>query len=585
MPQLRRARPSLSLRSLRNRFLASETAPPPKSLDAEVKDNETTEHEIEIPLNATDSSADSTYVNVETVKMDCPVCHEHLKESTSVNCANCVNNLLYNSRFDLARVLLEKESLGKKVEAIVGPEPEQPLDEETARLRKAWQRQQEKIEEQRVKEQEEDIRRELLIKQKELQEKKVHAQALRKNLEEQRANLAAAKQAQARNHKKKLAELKENGEKLKAQYDALHEKIIDTRAILCREAASLLRLHHSHRKTKDGTIKDRHYIAGLLLPDLKEINNMRCTELTAALGNVTRLVFLCSFYLGIRLPAEITVPHRDYPLATINTPLTSYLGQRITFPGSGSSLSAPSSPSASRMDLSSSPKPRPLYIGSDDYNESVAQFAKKEPLAFNYFIEGVSLLAWDVAWLSRTQGFVAGTDTWEDICDMGRILFQMTLAPAQSSALPRVITQRNAHNRHRRSQSTSSPVIDDKESAFPARLGSYSHNSAHTFLGSAAAAGDNPSRHWRVSRYSMISDPLKKHLITEMNNAEWELLDQQEWNDGGEKMDEAVFIKTRPMDGKEYDDARSIMAPGGEEDGARAKGKSGWTKLKNREKE
>ncbi|KIW83665.1 hypothetical protein Z517_02911 [Fonsecaea pedrosoi CBS 271.37] len=585
MSQPRRSRPSLSLRSLRDRFLVSETAPPPKSLDAEVKDDETTEHEIEIPLTSTGSSTDSTYINVETVKMDCPVCHKHLAEDTSVNCANCVNNLLYNCRFDLARVLLEKESLGKKVEAIVGPEPEQPLDEETARLRKAWQRQQERIEEQRAKEQEEDMQRELVVRQKELQEKKEHAEALKKNLEERRANLAAAKQAQARNYKKRMEELKENGEKLKAQYDALHEKTVDTRAILCREAAGLLRLHHSRKKTKNGAIKDRHSIAGLLLPDLKEINNMRCTELTAALANVTRLIFLCSFYLGIRLPAEITLPHRDYPLATINPPLTSYLGQRITFPGSGSSLSAPGSPTASRMDLSSSPKPRPLYIGSDDHNESVAQFAKKEPLAFSYFIEGVSLLAWDVAWLSRTQGFVAGTETWEDACDIGRNLFQMILAPAQSTAVTRVLTQRNARNRHHRSQSTSSPVIDDKANAFPARLGSYSHNSAHTFLGSATAAGDNPSRHWHLNRYSKISDPLKKHLLAEMNNAEWELLDQQEWNDGGEKMDEAVFIKTRPMDGKEYDDARSIMTPGGEEEGVRGKGKSGWTKLKNREKE
>lgn len=312
---------------------------------------------------------------------------------------------------------------------------------------------------------------------------------------------------------------------------------------------------------------------------------MRCTEVTAALGNITRLVFNCSFYLGVRLPAEITLPHRDYPLATINTPITSYLGQRITFPGSGSSLSAPGSPTASRMDLGMYPKPRPLYIGSDDHNESVAQFAKKDPLAFNYFLEGVSLLAWDVAWLSRSQGFVAGTETWEDVCDIGRVLYQMILVQPQSNAITRVLAHREVQNRHRRSQSMSTPTADEKVNAFPARLGSYSHNSAHTFLGSAAAAGDNPSRNWRLNRYSMISDPLKKHLLTEMNNAEWELLDEQEWDDGGEKMDDAIVIKARAMDGKEYDDARSIMGPGGgEEESARGKGKSGWTKLKNRDK-
>jgi hypothetical protein len=310
---------------------------------------------------------------------------------------------------------------------------------------------------------------------------------------------------------------------------------------------------------------------------------MRCTEVTAALGNATRLIFLCAFYLGVRLPAEITLPHRDFPLPTINTPLTSYLGQRITFPGSGSSLSAPSSPTASRMDLGMAPKPRPLYIGSDDLNESVAQFASKETLAFNYFIEGISLLAWSLAWLSRTQGFTAGTETWEDVCDIGRSLHQMILSQPQSSAITRVLTQRDIQNRHRRSASTSSPGRDEKENAFPARLGSYSHASAHTFLGSAAASADNPSRHWRLNRYAMISDPVKKHLLTEMNNAEWELLDEQEWDDGGEKMDDAVVIKARAMDGKEYDDARSII--GAEDETGRAtKGKSGWTKVKSRDK-
>lgn len=528
------------------------------------------------------------------------VCHKHFTDDAPGNCASCMTDMIYKCRFDLARVLLEKESLQKKVEAIVGPEPKEPLDEETARLRKAWQRQQEKLEEQREQEEEEDVRRALVLTKKKVEERRAYAQELKENLEQRKANLAIVKDALVRRNKQKQQELKEIGDKLKRDYDALHNKTVDTRAILCREAASLLRLSHSKKKTKDGTIKDRYYIAGLLLPDLKEINSkaslvaadtldtdsssdMRCTELTAALGTITQLIFLCAFYLGVRLPAEITLPHRDYPLATINTPLTSYLGQRITFPGSGSSLSAPSSPTASRMDLSNAPKPRPLYIGSDDHNESVAQFAKKEPLAFNYFIEGVSLLAWSVAWLSRTQGFVVGTDTWEDVCDIGRNMYQLVLAQPQSAAITRVLTQREVQTRRRRS-SASSPAREDKEAAFPARLGSYSHASAHTFLGSAKDAGDNPSRKWRLDRYAMISDPLKKHLLTEMNNAEWELLDEQEWDDGGEKMDDAVVIKARAMDGREYDDARSIMA-GGEEESARAsKGTSGWTKLKNRDK-
>jgi hypothetical protein len=203
----------------------------------------------------------------------CPMCDKHITDQHRAKCANCVNTMLYDCRFDLARVLLEKESLEKKIEAIVGPEPEEPLDEETARLRKVWQRQQEKLEEQRVKEGQEEVQRQLIIARKEVEERKAHAQALKDNLQQRRANLAMVKDAHIRNSAKKKEDLKAENERLKAQYDALHNKIVDTRALLCREAANLLRLTHYKKKTKSGIIKDRYYIAGLLLPDLKEINS------------------------------------------------------------------------------------------------------------------------------------------------------------------------------------------------------------------------------------------------------------------------------------------------------------------------
>jgi len=316
---------------------------------------------------------------------------------------------------------------------------------------------------------------------------------------------------------------------------------------------------------------------------------MRCNDLTAALQNATRLLFLCAFYLAVRLPAEITLPDRDYPLATINTPLSSYYGHRVPFPGTGSALPAPSSPTGSRNDLSSLSRPRPLFIGSDDHKESVAQFAKKDPQAFNYFLEGISLLAFNIAWLSRSQGFVQGTETWEDISDIGRNLYQMLLAPAQSAATVRILTKRDLLDRQRRSGSTSSPASETASTLPPGRLGSASHESDHSFLGAATTPNAALIRNWRLDKYTKIADPLKKHLLTEMNNAEWELLDEQEWDDGGEKMDEAVFIKTRSMDGKDYNDARSIMTAnktaGIEDDeSGKGKGKSGWTKVKNRDK-
>lgn len=315
---------------------------------------------------------------------------------------------------------------------------------------------------------------------------------------------------------------------------------------------------------------------------------MRCSDLTAVLGNTAFIVYLCSYYIGIKLPSEITVPHRDYPLTTIMTPAQSYFGQNIPFPGSGSALaSAPGSPTTSRSEGASMPRPRPLFIGSDDHNESVAQFAKKDPVAFSFFLEGIALLAYNIAWFSRSQGFIQGTDSWEDICDMGRILYEMLVAPPQSAAVMRVMSQRDL--RDRRSRNSSSSAGPDSVNNSTGRLGAGSHTSMHDFYTRSALS--NATRNWRFNNYKMLADPLKKHLLNEMNNAEWEVLNQDEWDDGGEKMDEAVFIKTRALDGATYDDARSIMTTkmagmeiGGDDNRDKGKGKSGWTKVKSREK-
>src|SRR5271156_161939 len=143
---------------------------------------------------------------------------------------------------------------------------------------------------------------------------------------------------------------------------------------------------------------------------------MRLIELSASLSSTAHLLVLVSFYLSIRLPAEITLPHRDYPLPTIFTPANSYAGREVPFPGTTPTPSSSNSPATSRHDdLRPMPRPRPLFLESKDFEEKVPQFARKDPVAFSFFLEAISLLAWDVAWLCRSQGYHAGTETWEDV--------------------------------------------------------------------------------------------------------------------------------------------------------------------------
>jgi hypothetical protein len=320
---------------------------------------------------------------------------------------------------------------------------------------------------------------------------------------------------------------------------------------------------------------------------------MKLTELSASLSSTAHLLVLVSFYLSIRLPAEITLPHRDYPLPTIFMPANSYAGREVPFPGTTPTPSSNSPATPRHGDLRPMPRPRPLFLESKDLEEKVPQFAKRDPTAFNFFLEAISLLAWDVAWVCRTQGFHAGTETWEDVCNIGGNLWQLLLSQPQSAGLMRVLSSREVQNRNKTGKDIATAGLI-KSTPVP-KLGSVSHSSAYSFLGSAEA--QELLRGWKLSKYTMIVDPLKKSLIGEMNNAEWELLQEQEWDDGGEKFDgdAAVHVRNKNMDGNNFDDARSIMTavtrveehvenPDDSSGTGRVKGTSGWTKVRGRDK-
>lgn len=122
---------------------------------------------------------------------------------------------------------------------------------------------------------------------------------------------------------------------------------------------------------------------------------------------------------------------------------------------------------------------------------------------------------------------------------MGRNLWNLLVAPTQSSVLLRgVSTRETGHH-----DNLATPNNHSSNFSKGLRLGHFSHDSAHALPDSS---GTDFLRGWKVSKYSMVVDPLKRALIGEMSNAEWEMLEQYEWDDGGEQFhDEAVFIKNR----------------------------------------
>lgn len=167
---------------------------------------------------------------------------------------------------------------------------------------------------------------------------------------------------------------------------------------------------------------------------------------------------------------------------------------------------------------------------------------------------------------------------------MGKNLHQLLIAGPQTPSLTRIHSERTVPRRPSQSRKASG-VAEEARKDTMGKLAQYSDVSA-------AASATRPlqveaTRTWEFSHWQAVALPLRKILLTEIASADWELLRDQEWDDGGEQFDEAVFIKPRVLDGQQYDDARSIMTsriPLEDEAANRLPGTSGWTKLKSRDK-
>lgn len=127
-------------------------------------------------------------------------------------------------------------------------------------------------------------------------------------------------------------------------------------------------------------------------------------------------------------------------------------------------------------------------------------------------------------------------------------------------------------------------------------MGRYSHGTAHSYLGNAD--GTEFVRSWKLPNPTRLADKLKAKLLSEVANAEWELLDEGAWTVEDEMGDDGVVVGARREGGglgmglgmgmgmqsfmsmRTVMDAVEMVSGGG--DGERKPGTSGWTKLKPR---
>lgn len=118
-------------------------------------------------------------------------------------------------------------------------------------------------------------------------------------------------------------------------------------------------------------------------------------------------------------------------------------------------------------------------------------------------------------------------------------------------------------------------------------MGYFSHGTSKGFLGSAE--GTSFMKGWKFQTPARAIDKVKSYLLGEMQGAEWEVLDEKEW-----EVEEEVAARTNKEDNggsvKRASSGTTLSSAGPgygstDERQGKTRGTNGWTKLKSRNDE
>lgn len=457
--------------------------------------------------------------------MNCNICHRgHDPTKLPFLCVVDARNALYPGRLSQAQILIETEDLEGRVNKLLSDSNSDSAEIGTGARDSRTYVENCASEASKARERTEIIiasadklRDEIAVAKRQIQER-------RAKIARQKSGLAAASSGVEARRKRELEETKKTIRMTKYSWDREYEGLTQYRAALCLEVAKLYRLQ---RVKRGGPTRYDYRIGGIDIVDLNQLSSAQPELISASLGHISHLLWLTSHYLAIRLPAEITLPHNDYPRPTIFSLLSSYHHGNVAFPGS-----SPLPPDPLDRQFQHVPHPRPLYL-----ERPLATLMKEEPSAFNSFMEAVSLLVYDIVWLCRTQG-VPVADSLEDFASIGRNMYNLLINSSMQRGSQQPVVKPPDLG------AGDSPEQQHADLARTApRMGLYSHGTLHTSL--ATAAGNKLTRSFGMINPIKLADQLKAKLANEMYpTAEWELVQ----NDGfvSEGPEDAVMVGAAP---------------------------------------
>jgi hypothetical protein len=529
--------------------------------------------------------------------MECDICGKGSVPLSPFHCITCARSAIELPRIQLARCLIERDIVGKHVQAVI----EGSTDKATQHVSLADSKggllvdrhectnnvslQRTKAETAEIEERIQLITEQAALLREQMETTRKQLEAKRAANAQRKSDLSSMTYGIESRRANELDKVQQNLKRMDYKSDKVHHETIEMRMYLCNTAAKLAGLKITRRRTKEGGIKDIFNIGPgtrLRIHDLRDLQDAQPDSLSASLGAVAHLLVRIAAYLGVRLPAEITVPYNDYPQPTIFPQALSYQGKKVPFPGSTPSHSSSNSPEASRTleARTQLPKPRTLFL-----DRPITHLAAEDPPAYALFIEGVSLLAYNIAWLCRTQGLKEEFDEWDTICPMGRNLYRLLISQ-ETRTVPKPENPLDKDIVPTKPNSKTPPMRG------PAGFGELSHATSHSFLNTAENVQYLSG--WKLTP-TKVKDELKAYLLAEQQAQEWDVVNQKEW-EGMEQIiaEDPVVVGEKRRDTSSVDDGRSyltattstktIASQAGDttEGEEKKRGSSGWTKVKSR---
>lgn len=293
------------------------------------------------------------------------------------------------------------------------------------------------------------------------------------------------------------------------KWKLLYGRTAEARGFLCREAAGLHGLRLKRRRS--GRVE--YTIGGVVIPNLlTDLNVHAHTAFNVSLDHLAHLLVLVSHYLGLKLPHEIVLPARDNPF----TSLRSVLNNRHL-------------------------ATRPLYT-----NLPLSTLSREDPSTHSKYIEGVSMLALDVAWLCYSQGLEI--NEVEDASNVGHCMWKLLVAKDSTAS--------NAN-----------------------LFGRTSHATINGNL--ATAPGEAMMVKFKL-RYNTIADRIRYTLQGETIVADWDLVPEAEGGSAKGAPDASNTRSPAGGDGEDVDETVDISSFANSNVPSSNDGVGRWTRIRAR---